>query len=264
MLDRRGFLKAAALGLGALAAARPARAAEAVEALVLADVPTRSILLRRGACDRRFTPASTFKLPLAVMGFDAGILQDVHHPAWAYRPELQAPERDRKTVDPTIWLRDSVVWYSQEITRKLGMARFQRYIDLLGYGNRDLSGNPGQEDGLTRAWLGSSLALSPEEQVQFVLRLLHRDFAVSEHASAMAVAAMPVFEAEDGWTVRGKTGTAELVDPDRDLGWFVGWAERSGRRLAFARLEVPSGRQEGFMGPRVRSRFLRDLPALAL
>lgn len=256
MLHRRTFLAAAA---ALLAAPRATFAAETVEALVVADVATRAILLRQGACDRRFTPASTFKVPLALIGFDSGILQDAHHPAWEYRPELQAPERDRKTVDPTVWLRDSVVWYSQEITRKLGMEDFRRYVDLLGYGNRNLSG----KDALTRAWLDSSLALSPEEQVGFVLGLLHRDFPVSEHAYAMTGASMPVFEAEGGWTVRGKTGTAELNDPDRDLGWFVGWAERGDRRLAFARLQVPNGRQEGFMGPRVRQAFLAELPGLA-
>lgn len=73
---------------------------------------------------------------------------------------------------------------------------------------------------------------------------------------------MPVFSAE-GWTVRGKTGSGTLQDPVRPLGWFVGWAEKDDRCLAFARLQVPSTPSDAFMGPRVRREFLRELPSLA-
>jgi hypothetical protein len=60
-------------------------------------------------------------------------------------------------TDPSRWEAVSVVWYSQEITRRFGEAKFKAYIDRFGYGNRDLRGNPGKNDGLTQAWLGSSL-----------------------------------------------------------------------------------------------------------
>ncbi len=270
MLGRRGFLQGMlAVGVGVLAPGGPGRAAEPLEAVVLADAATGQPLVRRGACARPFTPASTFKVPLALMGFDAGILQDAHHPAWEYRPEFQAQaDRDKKTVDPTTWLRDSVVWYSQQVTRQLGLPRFQGYVDLLDYGNRDLSGDPGKGDGLTRAWLSSSLAISPDDQVRFVRRMLKGEFRVSQQARARTLSVMPVFEAGDGWRVYGKTGTGNLrdatgtLDPERPVGWFVGWARRGERCLAFARLQVPTGRSEEPMGPRVRAGFLRDLPRL--
>jgi beta-lactamase class D len=37
-------------------------------------------------------------------------------------------------------IRFSVVWYFQEIARRIGAARMQRYVDAFQYGNRDLSG----------------------------------------------------------------------------------------------------------------------------
>jgi beta-lactamase class D len=106
---------------------------------------------------QRFSPASTFKVPLALIGYDAGILSDEHTPSWDYRPEFNAVKRDRKRVDPTIWERDSIIWYSREITCRLGVDHFADYVSKFDYGNMDVSGNGGKNDGLTHSWVNSSL-----------------------------------------------------------------------------------------------------------
>ena len=115
------------------------------ECTVVLDAVTATVLHRDGICDRRVTPMSSFKLPLAMIGYDAGILADEHNPAWPYRAELDRPKRERKTVDPTIWEKDSILWYSQELTRSLGEDRFADYIDKFGYGNGDVSGDQFQQ-----------------------------------------------------------------------------------------------------------------------
>ena len=241
---------------------------ERIECTLLVDAGTGTTLLRKGDCDHRASPASTFKLPLAVMGFDSGILKSETDPAWPYRPEFEAPKRDQKTVDPTIWERDSVLWYSQEITRRLGMVKFEDYVSGLGYGNADLFGDPGKDNGLTHAWLASSLQISPDEQAAFVLRLLADELAVSKCASALARAVLPQFPVKDGWTVHGKTGSIFLrnskgqFDRSRPIGWFVGWAEKGERRIVFARLLVDTKKANGPLGPKLRKRFLSDFPKL--
>src|SRR6478735_2866474 len=48
---------------------------------VLVEAKTGEMILREGACGIRHSPCSTFKLPLAVMGFDSGILKNAHTPA---------------------------------------------------------------------------------------------------------------------------------------------------------------------------------------
>jgi beta-lactamase class D len=246
-VDRRTFARGLALGAGAGIVGIPrvgwAGAADVTRATVVVDLADGRVLHRSGPCATRFSPCSTFKIPLALMGYDAGILKDAHHPAWPYRPAVDhaGREEEKHATDPTRWEAVSVVWYSQEITRRLGAMKFKAYVDRFGYGNRDLRGNPGKHDGLTQAWLGSSLTISPDEQVGFLRRMLgHR--LVSARAHAQAEAVIPAFQGSDGWNVRGKTGSGWLSDAagkgDRTqpLGWFVGWAGKGTRRIAFARV----------------------------
>jgi beta-lactamase class D len=237
---------------------------------LLVEAESGELLVRQGAqCETRNIPASTFKIALALMGYDAGILSDAHAPAWPYREEYGVAMANwGKIVDPTGWLRDSVVWYSREVTRRLGGAHFQRYIDGFDYGNRDLSGDPGENNGLANAWLSSSLKISPLEQTAFLRRLLGRQLPVSKEAMDQTEASMPQFPLPDGWTVYGKTGTGfqpgsdGALDRERQFGWFVGWAQKGERRVVFARLIKDDARAETYAGPRARDGLLADLPGL--
>ena len=89
---------------------------------LIVDAETGATLREDGDCDSRVTPASTFKIPLAVMGYDAGILTDTRTPVMTYQagdPDWGGANWTRDT-DPASWMRFSVVWYSQRITRRLG------------------------------------------------------------------------------------------------------------------------------------------------
>lgn len=239
----------------------------ALECTLIVDAQSGATLRRDGICDRRVSPASTFKVPLALMGYDAGILSDAHTPRWDYKPGFNAVKRDHRPVDPTIWEKDSVVWYSQQITRKLGNERFGGYVSGFGYGNGDITGNPGKKDGLTHSWLSSSLKISPDEQAVFIRRILDRKLPVSAKAFEMTETILPVFDAGN-WKVQGKTGTgwqtnkAGATDRNRPFGWFVGWAEKGGRKVVFAKLFVNSGKSPVLLGPKVRANFLAELPGL--
>jgi len=153
-------------------------------------------------------------------------------------------------------------------TRRLGAGRFQRYVDDPNYGNRDLSGDPGENNGLASAWLSSSLKISPLEQTAFLRRLLSRQLPVSKDAMDLTEAIMPQFPLPDGWTVYGKTGTGFQPGPlgapdhDRQFGWFVGWAQKGARRVVFARLLKDEAKNEEYAGPRARDSVLADLPRL--
>ncbi|MFA6113443.1 MAG: class D beta-lactamase [Sphingomonas sp.] len=252
-IDRRTFTTSLLLGAGAGIAGLP-RAAEAIiapspRATLLIDQATGKVLHRSGQCAARFSPCSTFKIPLALMGYDAGILKDAHTPAWDYDPRIHEAVRDidKASTDPTRWEKDSVIWYSREITKRLGAAKFKAYVDRLNYGNRDVTGDPGKANGLSNAWLGSSLMISPDEQVAFLRRMLAHKL-LSAQACARTEAILPVFEGSGGWRVHGKTGSGWLKnraggeDRTRQLGWFVGWADKAGprgkRRVTFAHFQM--------------------------
>ena len=248
-----------------------ADASAATTCTLIVDASTGATQVRIGdRCDERQTPASSFKVPLALIGFDSGILTDAKQPAWPYREEYKAwDELWKRTTTPTSWMRDSVVWYSQELTRRLGAVRFQEYVDKFGYGNRDLTGHPGRGDGLTTAWLSASLRISPSEQVAFVRRLVRRELPVSSSAVERTMAIMPAVEV-DGWRISGKTGTGSrrLADGNNDgnqVGWFVGWAQRDGKTLVFARLiedETPEQSKQVRAGWRARDGLYADWPEL--
>lgn len=238
-----------------------------VECTLIVDAASGETLYRDGVCDQRFSPASTFKVPLALIGYDAGILGDEHTPSWDYKPEFKAVKRDQKTVDPTIWERDSIVWYSREIVRRLGAKSFAGYVSKFGYGNMDVSGDAGKDNGLSQSWINSSLEISPVEQTAFLRRLLAHKLPVSDKAFTITQAIIPTFKA-GGWTVQGKTGStrlgseAEKIRDKRSLGWFVGWAENGARRIVFARLVVDTKRTDIPKGLKTRAAFLKELPQL--
>jgi len=254
------FISIAFLGLAGHAAA-----AEPLACTVILDARSGAVMLREGTCDERFPPFSSFKLPLAAIGFNSGILADAETPRWAWHAGLTAPERDRKTVDPTIWARDSVLWYSREITRLLGAEPFARSVAALDYGNGDVTGAGG--NGLTHAWLGASLRISPDEQAAFVRRLVLSQLPISAQAQVLAATVLPDFPAGD-WLVSGKTGSGWNAGPDgqqireQPLGWFVGYAQRGAEAIVFARLRVDGQRADTNLGPVVRDSLLADLPSL--
>jgi beta-lactamase class D len=263
----RNLLRRAALAAIVLFAAD--RASAATICTLVVDAATNATVIRIGdRCEDRLTPASTFKLPLSLIGFDSGILIDASHPAWPYKQEYQTWNDDwKRTTTPQTWLRDSVVWYSQVLTRRLGARRFQEYVDELAYANRDLSGDPGDSNGLTAAWLSSSLRISATEQVEFLRRLVRRQLPVSGSAIDRTIAIMPL-ASTGGWQIRGKTGTGfhrradGTNDEDRQVGWFVGWATREGRTLVFARLVEDDRRERVRAGLRARDALLSDWPTL--
>lgn len=254
------------LALAALFAASPAHAETKTICTIVVEAASGTVLRREGDCARRAPPASTFKIPIALMGYDSGFLQDANAPVLPYRagdpawnPAWKSPS------DPAKWMKESVVWYSQRVTHALGKDRFATYTRAFGYGNRDTRGDPGKENGLDRAWLSSSLAISPDEQIAFLRKLLARELPVSPQAVEMTTALLDHGLRGDGWRVYGKTGSAPPRNADgtlnhaRPWGWFVGWAVKGERRVVFATLTLATTRPTAPSGPAARDALLRGL-----
>ena len=180
------------------------------------------------AAKRRHAPFSSFKVWNTLAGLEAGILTDpttfiawnqerfpresLYVKAWAADHTLRSA------------FRNSVVWYYQVVAERIGAARMQRFLDRVGYGNRDLSG------GITRFWLGSSLRISPLEQVERLDALLTGQLDVaSAHIAVLEDIALA--ERRGACSLFGKTGGGPAkADRSLWLGWYIGWA-RCGARL---------------------------------
>lgn len=262
---RAGIVSAALVLLAASAAPVQAN----IVCTLVVDARTEAVLLEDGDCASRVTPASTFKVPLAVMAYDAGFLRHAHEPVLAFRPgdpDWGGANWTRDT-DPMDWMGFSVVWYSQRIARSMGADALTRYARGFGYGNADFSGDPGFDNGLERAWISSSLRISPREQAAF-LRALVLD-ALPVRAQAMEDARRIVESRQvDAWVIHGKTGSAYPRRADRSFnyargwGWYVGWARSGDRTLVFVRLTQATERTAGSPGVLTRDAFLREWPHL--
>lgn len=232
-------------------------------ALVL-DAKTGAVLFEAGGarCGKRFSPCSTFKLPLALMAFDQRVVTLDSRFKWDGKSRSMATwNGDQTTVT---WMRESVVWVSQQIAHRLGRPTMERYLGRFAYGNRDMSG------GLDRAWLGESLEISALEQVRFLARLWTGKLPLRAGVAEQVEGLLLRDEYPSGAVLLGKTGTGiNLRDArgrilqDRQIGWFVGCVKKGGRTVVFA-MNITDLQTRKPAGPLTRGLVKRLLGELGL
>jgi beta-lactamase class D len=177
---------------------------------------------------QRFIPASTFKIPNALIGLEVGSITDENEVfRWDGKPKPRpAWERDH-TLDTG--MSASVVWMFQEIARRTGKARMREWVERLEYGNRDISG------GIDLFWLQGGLRISAMEQVNFLHRLAEGRVPATQRAQRLVRNALRV-EKTPCYTLYAKTGTIE--SGKQAIIWWVGWIEKKGRPVAYFALNL--------------------------
>jgi beta-lactamase class D len=217
--------------------------------LVLRDLAGGRTVRHGAALARaRTAPCSTFKIPNSIIGLETGVIPDASSVLpWDGVPRaLSDWNRDH---DLRSAMKHSVVWYYQEAARRIGPERMQHWVSALRYGNQDTSG------GIDRFWLGSSLRLSPDEQVDFLARLHAGDLAASPRSIAIVKDLLVQEAPGPGIVYRGKTGTCQDPGAADPHGWWVGSVEEQGRLSVFAAL---------IEGPGATGRVCRPMAEKAL
>lgn len=207
------------------------------------------VIQQEGDCKARHSPCSTFKAAISVMGFDSGVLVDETTPTRPYQKGyVDWIQTWKQPINPTTWLKYSVVWYSQDITTKMGMEKFKNYVNKFNYGNKDVKGTSDQSltgsfeaSGLTNSWLGTSLQISGDEQTVFLQKLIDEKLPATAKSQELTKKLLYLEKLKGGWKLYGKTGSGDhIVNPDGSInkdvqmGWFVGWVEKDNRRIVFA------------------------------
>ena len=179
-------------------------------------------------CAKRFSPCSTFKIANTLIALDTGLVSGPEFSLkWDGTKRPIASWNQDHTLRSAIQF--SVVWFFQEVARRIGPEHMADYVRRFDYGNGDISG------GITNFWLSSSLRISADEQVGFLRRLWADQLPVSKEAQRLTRELIELSRSADGRVFYGKTGAAG--DPKADiatLGWFVGCVSKGECRYFFA------------------------------
>ncbi|WP_433393298.1 class D beta-lactamase [Micromonospora sp. KLBMP9576] len=192
---------------------------------VLYDVTAeRVVMVDRERAERRFVPASTFKIPHSLIALETGVVRDEQEkvPYGGQPQRVAAWEQDMGLRDA---VRVSNVPVFQELARRIGPDREREWLRRLGYGNGQVGA------AVDRFWLDGPLEISADEQVRWLARLARGDLP-ADRGHQGTVRDILRLERTDGYALYGKTGLTDATDPD--TGWWVGWVERGDRLYCFA------------------------------
>jgi beta-lactamase class D len=227
----------AALALALSTAAGPRLGAG--ECVVVAPVDGPDMVHGGDECRRRTLPASTFKIPHALIALQTKVVTPDSVIAWDGTTREYTAWNQDQTLESS--LRTSAVWVFQRFAAAIGRDREREHLRAFRYGSATF------ETGVTEFWLNGDLQISPIEQVAFLRRMFSYDLPVDRaHVDTVkADVTMPrgtlqnasgVHEFVLRWPadtiVRLKTGNG-AVKGER-VSWLVGQLETGGRQYVFA------------------------------
>ena len=199
-------------------------------------------------CQQRFIPASTFKIFNSLVALETGVIANENVVMQWDGIQREFPLWNQDQTLRTAFSR-SVVWFYQELARRIGYPRMQQYIDAVGYGNGDISG------GIDTFWLKGKLRITPEEQIQFLMRLYREELPFSVNVMRTVKDVM-LIEQTPSYTLRGKTGWGRNADRIENVGWYVGYLEK-GDAVYFYALNLTTQEKSFDMIP-IRKKILYD------
>lgn len=217
----------------------------------------RIVVTDRERAETVFLPASTFKIPNALIALETGVVADADGTMFPWDKVVR--EFDTWNQDHTLRsaFKASAVPVFQEIARKIGPERMQKYVNAFDYGNRDIDGAP-----IDMFWLNGSLRISALQQIDFLQRLYRGELPASKQNQEIVRDIMYLELSELG-TLRGKTGAVGIgVEPGAkaSLGWLVGWLEHGPKPYFFAlNIDVHEPKHLAMRLPLVKTLLKRTL-----
>jgi len=234
-------------------------------ALILERSRLHETLIEASAeqCHQALSPCSTFKIPNALIGLQTAVLTGPGDTkAW----DGKTRQREISNRDHTLAsaINKSIVWYFQQVARDVGEARMAHWLDLLDYGNQDISG------GIDRFWLGSSLKINAHGQLDLLKNLWHGTLPFKPEYQQYT-RDMLVLESDLNGVLHGKTGgcLGGTEQNPADHGWFIGWVDwneprRQDPYVTFFVVNITDNKKRGQAAKQAALEILRDLHPTAL
>jgi beta-lactamase class D len=215
-------------------------------------VGSRPVFVHEPArASKRFSPASTFKIPHTLFALDGGAVRDEFQVfAWdGVEREFAGHNHDQ---DLRSAMRNSAVWVYQRFAKEIGEERARSYLKRIGYGNANSATGEGDY------WLDGNLAISAHEQIAFLKRLYRNELPFKVEHQRL-VKDILIVEAGRDWILRAKTGW------ERRMGWWVGWVEWPTGPVFFA-LNIDTPNRMGDLAKReqITRAILQSMGALPM
>lgn len=179
--------------------------------------------------DSGYLPASTFKIPNALIALETGAIDTGYVFRWhGEKRRLPQWEKDLSLGEA---FRVSCVPCFQELARKTGAAKMNSFLKQMNYPGMDV-----RADNIDIFWLEGNSRITPRQQVDFVRRL-HEEKLPLKKSVMQAMKSIMVIEVTPENTLGGKTGWA--IRNGNNYGWFTGWLETKDGVFYIAALVEP-------------------------
>ena len=154
--------------------------------------------------DSSYLPAGTFDIMQSLIGVQTGVVKD-----------------DSAVISGAITLReafrDANTTAFQELARRIGKDTLKKWIDSLGYGNKDISSDV--------FWMDNHLTITSDEQLGLVKKLYFDQLPFFPR-SQKVVRQMMLMEGNSNYQLSYKTGTGIRKD-GHTFTWYIGWIEEN-------------------------------------
>jgi beta-lactamase class D len=179
----------------------------------------------KSRAEKRFVPASTFKIPNSLIGLSVGAVKSVDE----VLPYKSNAPPFNKAWEKDMGIREAIVLSNvpiyQELARRIGLARMRENVSKINYGNKEIG------DTVDTFWLNGPLEISAMEQAQFLAKLAQVELPLPKTCQE-SVHEILLLEQGENWKLYGKTGWQNAPRPG--VGWWVGWVRKNDRIYSFA------------------------------
>lgn len=188
-------------------------------------------LYNKEMAEQEVSPYSTFKIISTLIGLHNNIIKD----------ETSTMNYNGTQYPNTEWngnltlqqaFQTSCIWYFHQIIYGVGEEQVKKELSELEYGNCDVSEwegssiNPYEE--LNGFWLGSSLKISPYEQVAVLSKIFEGQTFYGSESVEILKKIMLIQDSKER-KIYGKTGSSSNGEA-----WFIGFTEKGQEREYFA------------------------------
>ncbi len=176
--------------------------------------------------EKSYLPASTFKIPNSLISLETNAIKDENEIIkWnGEKGFIDAWDQDHNLKSA---IKYSVVWFYQELARRVGFENMQKFLNEINYGNKMLG------DKIDTFWLEGDLRISAVEQILFLTKFINQDLPFTKRNMEI-VKNILLVDSSETYKMYAKTGWSARVKNETQIGWYVGFVETQNVGWIFA------------------------------